>query len=54
MISNYIKEHARRTVDQLIIDNAIIDEVRNQQRSLTVALYDYQKLCDMVRCDYMA
>ena len=51
MISNYMKEHAGRTVDQLIIDNAIMDEVRNQQRSLAVALYDFQKVCDMVRCD---
>ena len=54
MISNYMKEHAGRTADQLIIDNAIMDEVRNQQRSLAVALYDFQKVCDMVRCDYMA
>ena len=32
------------TVDQdhLIIDNAIMDEVRNQQRNLAVAFYDVQ------------
>ena len=41
------------TVDQLIIDNAIMDEVRNQQRNLAVAFYDYQKAYDMVRHDWM-
>ena len=40
-------------VDQLIIDNAIMDEVGNQQRNLAVAVafYDCQKACDMVRHD---
>ena len=37
------------TVDQLIIDNVIMDKVRNQQRSLAVAFYDYQKAQQMVR-----
>ena len=41
------------TVDQLIIDNAIMGEVRNQQRNLAVAFYDYQKAYDMVRHDWM-
>ena len=41
------------TVDQLIIDNAIMDEVRNQQRNLAVAFYNYQKGYDMVRHDWM-
>ena len=41
------------TVDQLIIDNAIMDEVRNKQRNLAVAFYDYQKAYDMVRHDWM-
>ena len=41
------------TVDQVIIDNAIMDEVRNQQRNLAVAFYDYQKAYDMVRRDWM-
>ena len=45
------------TVDQVIIDNAIMDEVRNQQRNLAVAVavafYDCQKACDMVRHDWM-
>ena len=37
-----------RTVDQLIIDSAIMDKVRNQKRNLAVAFYDYQKAHDMV------
>ena len=41
------------TVDQLIVDNAIMDEVRNQKRNLAVAFYDYQKAYDMVRHDWM-
>ena len=41
------------TVDQLIIDNAIMGEVRNQQRNLVVAFYDCQKAYDMVRHDWM-
>ena len=41
------------TVDQLIIDNAIMEEVRGQQRNLAVAFYDYQKAYDMVRHDWM-
>ena len=41
------------TVDQLLIDAAIMDEVRNQQRNLAVAFYDYQKAYDMVRHDWI-
>ena len=41
------------TVDQLIIDRAIMDEVKGQQRNLAVAFYDYQKAYDMVRHDWM-
>ena len=42
------------TVDQLIIDNAIMDEVRNQEKNLAVAFYDsFQKAYDMVRHDWM-
>ena len=36
------------TVDQLVIDNAIMDEVREKQRNLAVAFYDYLKTCDMI------
>ena len=42
-----------RPVYQFIIDNAIMDEVRNQQINLAVAFYDYQKAYDMVRHDWM-
>ena len=41
------------TVDQLLIDATIMDEVRNQQRNLAVAFYDYQKAYDMVQHDWM-
>ena len=41
------------TVDQLVIDNAIMDEVRKKQRNLAVAFYDYQKAYDMVRHGWM-
>ena len=41
------------TVDQFIIDNAIMNELRSQQRNLAVVFYDYQKVCDMVRQDWM-
>ena len=67
IIGNYMKDHAERndiwdrsqlgtcsgTVDQLIIDNAILDEVRDQQPNLAVAFYDYQKAYDMVRHNWM-
>ena len=36
------------TVDQLVIDNAIMDEVGGKQRNLMVAFYGYQKAYDMV------
>ena len=39
------------TLHQLIIDNVIMEEVRNQQRNLAAALCDYQKAYDMVRQD---
>ena len=41
------------TVNQLIIDNAIMDEVKNQQRNLAVAFYDYQKAYEMVQHNRM-
>ena len=41
------------TLDQLTIDNVIMEEVRNQQRNLAAAFYDYQKAYDMVRQDWM-
>ena len=41
------------TVDQLVIDNAMMDEVNEKQRILAVAFYDYQKAYDMLRHDWM-
>ena len=41
------------TVDQFIIDNAIMNELRNHQRNLAVVFYYYQKVCDTVRQDWM-
>ena len=40
-------------VDQLLIDSAIMGEVREKKRSLAVSFYDYQKAYDMVRHDWM-
>ena len=41
------------TVDQLLIDSAIMDEVREKKRNLAVLFYDYQKAYDMVRHNWM-
>lgn len=41
------------TVDQLLIDNCIMDEVRNHKRNLAVAYYDYQKAYDRVHHEWM-
>jgi hypothetical protein len=41
------------TVDQLLIDNTIMEEIRSHHRNLAVAYYDYQKAYDMVRHDWM-
>ena len=46
-------EYLLGTVDKLVIDNAIMDEVREKQRNLSVAFYDYQKAYDMVQHDWM-
>ena len=39
--------------DQLIIDNCIMDEVRQHHRNLTVAFDDYKKAYDKVHHDWM-
>ena len=36
------------TIDQLVIDNAIMDKVREKQRNLAVTFYDYLKANNMV------
>ena len=41
------------TAHQLFIDNATVVEVRNKKRNLAVAFYDYQKVYDMVRHDWL-
>ena len=41
------------TVDQLIIDNCIMEEVRRHRRNLAVAYYDYKKAYDSVHHDWM-
>ena len=41
------------TVDQLIIDSCIMEEVKTYHRNLAVALYDYQKAYDKVHHDWM-
>ena len=46
-------ENVLGTVDQLIIDNAIMGEVKDYHRNLAVAYYDYQKAYDMVHHDWM-
>ena len=41
------------TVDQLIIDSCIMEEVKTYHRNLAVAFYDYQKAYDKVHHDWM-
>ena len=41
------------TVDQLLIDNCIMEEVRTHKRNLAVAYYDYCKAYDMVHHEWM-
>ena len=41
------------TVDQLIIDRCIMEEVKIQHRNLAVAYYDYKKAYDKVHHDWM-
>ena len=41
------------TVDQLIIDKCIMEEVKSNHRNLAVAFYDYKKAYDKVHHDWM-
>ena len=41
------------TVDQLIIDRCIMDEIKTQHRNLALAIYDYKKAYDKVHHDWM-
>ena len=46
-------ENVLGTVDQLLIDNAIMEEVRDHLRNLAFAYYEYQKPYDMLDQDWM-
>ena len=41
------------TVDQLIIDRCIMEEVKQHHRNLSVAFYNYKKAYDKVRHYWM-
>ena len=41
------------TIDQLIVDNCIMEEVKEHKRNLVVAYYDYKKAYDRVYHDWM-
>jgi len=41
------------TVDQLLVDECIMQQVRESKRNLAVAYYDYKKAYDMVHHDWM-
>ena len=41
------------TVDQLIIDRCIMEELKQHHRNLVVAFYDYKKAYDKVHHDWM-
>ena len=41
------------TVDQLIIDRCIMEEVKTQHRNFAVAFYDYKKAYHKVHHDWM-
>ena len=41
------------TVDQLIIDRCIMEEVKQYHRNLAVTFYDYKKAYDKVHHDWM-
>ena len=41
------------TVNQLIIDRCIMEEVKQDHRNLDVTFYDYKKTCDKVHHDWL-
>ena len=69
VIAKYMREHTMEneiwdegqlavegvlgTVDQLIIDRCIMEEVKQYHRNLAVAFYDYKKAYDKVHHDWM-
>ena len=46
-------ERVKDTVDQLIQERCIIEEVKTQHRNLAVAFYDYKGAYDKVQHDWM-
>ena len=44
-------EEVLGTLDQLLIDNCIMEEVKTYHRNLAVAYYDYRKAYDSVHHD---
>ena len=46
-------EEVLRTVDQLLVDQCVMEEVKSRKRNLVVAYYDYQKAYDYVRYDWV-
>ena len=46
-------EDVWRTVDQLIIDKCIMEEVKQHPCNLAVAFYNYKKTYDKVHHDWM-
>ena len=46
-------EEVLGTVDQLIVDRCIMEEVQNQHKNFAVAFYDFKKTYDKVHQDWM-
>ena len=47
------REKVLGTIDQLLIDQCIMEEVREHKRNLAVAYYDYKKAYDFVQHDWL-
>ena len=40
-------------MDQSLVDNSVMDKVRVDSRNLAITLYNYQKVYNMFRYDWM-
>ena len=47
------KENVLGTIDQLLIDQCIMEEIKEHKRDLAVAYYDYKKAYDYVQHDWL-
>ena len=47
------RENVLGTIDQLLIDQCIMEEIREDKRNLAVAYYDYKKAYDYVQHDWV-